>query len=144
MSEVRQVALREKAYELHYQLMQHYSSQIFRARIAITTVTLIIVAYVLDVENEDKSTSIRGFEKRPIIAFLGATFIVFLCLMEVGYLKRFYQVMEAARDLEKGESLPSSYAAKYKPGEAASIFAVYAFAVLVLVTVFIGATFPGT
>jgi len=143
MVEARQVAMREKAYELHYQLMQHYSSQIFRARIAITTVTLVVAAYALDVANEEKSiaASIVGFQKRPIVAFLGAMFIVLLCLMEVGYLKRFYEVVTATREFEESESLPG-YASRYVAGEAASIFAVYGLSILLLVGIFVGATFP--
>jgi hypothetical protein len=128
------VELGRIAYEAHFRLCEHYSSLIFRARISIMTLILIVVAFVFGIMLQDSNAlgKLPGLPTRAILAYIGAILINLLYLMEIGYLKRFYQVVAGGRALEGRVGL-QSYFTIYDRSESWPLHAAYGLAVLVLV-----------
>ena len=144
MKENAKAEFRRTAYEAHYRLLEHYSSLIFRARVAILTVTMLVLAYVFGVSPSlsADADNVGVLNTRGIIGYLAAVFIDLLYLMETSYLKRFYQVIASGRQYETdGDSC--SYFSRYDKPESWPIHIAYLLAVLVLTGMFIGIVWHG-
>jgi hypothetical protein len=124
--------LRGVALESHYLLCEHYSSLVFRARIANMTLIVVVGAFVIGLRDQSASGTLIDWElMRSSVALVGATVIALLHLMELGYARRFYQVMVAGRTLERQAGV-SGYFNMYDRSESWPLNAIYGIVVAVL------------
>ena len=120
---------RRMLYETHVDLCQHYSSLVFQGRIATITLTIIAVAIALGlVPGGGTAPSGTG---RGLLAYAAAWLVALLYAVEVGYVKRFFQVVAAGRQIER-ELGVSYYFSKYDRPEGVPLRMIYILAVVAL------------
>jgi hypothetical protein len=116
-------------YEAHVELCQHYSSLVFQGRIATVTLTIIAVAIALGlVPGGGSAPSGMG---RGLLAYAAAWLVSLLYAVEVGYVKRFFQVVAAGRQIER-ELGVAYYFTKYDQPEGVPLRMIYILAVVAL------------
>jgi hypothetical protein len=128
------------AYESHFELAQHYSSVMFQARIAITTVMVVAVALGFGFLPRGDSSSIEfaGVPARGLVAYVAALLVNLLHAMEVTYVVRFYRIMQSGRRIEREYNAPV-YFADYERADSWPLYFAYLGGILVLVALFLGA-----
>jgi hypothetical protein len=128
------------AYESHFELASHYSSVMFQARIAITTVMVLAVALGFGYLPSGGSNSIEfaGVPARGLVAYVAALLINLLHAMEVTYMVRFYRLVASGRRIEREHDAPS-YFAGYQRADSWPLYLAYLGGILLLVALFLGA-----
>ncbi|TVM02278.1 MAG: hypothetical protein CV087_09800 [Candidatus Brocadia sp. WS118] len=109
--------LQKIAYEAHFNLLQHYSSLVFKARISIITVSLLIFAYIFGFGflEKDASTSPKSEYFKIMVAYTASIFTIIFFRMETLYIKRIVQVILTARAIEKENQLSYFFSAWDSP-----------------------------
>lgn len=133
-------AIIRTAYEAHFKLVQHYSSIVFQARVAITTMIVLAIGLGLQLLPLGDSYQIEwlGVPARGLAVYAAALLVNLLHAMEVSYLKRFYQIVQGGRRIEREHGAESYFSAYDKP-ESWPLHLAYAVGVLVMVSIFLGA-----
>jgi hypothetical protein len=128
------------AYESHFELSRHYSSVIFQARIAITTVMVFAVALGFGLLPQGGSATIEfaHVPARGIVAYVAALLINLLYAMEVTYLVRLYLIMQSGRRIERAYNAPA-YFTGFNRADSWPLYFAYLGGILLLVAVFLGA-----
>lgn len=128
------------AYEEHFALSRHYSSVMFQARIAITTVMVAAVALGFGFVPRAESNSIEfaGVPARGLAAYVAALLINLLHAMEVTYFVRFYRLVHSGREIERQYSAPA-YFTGYVRANSWPLYFAYFGGILLLVALFLGA-----
>jgi hypothetical protein len=128
------------AYESHFELTRHYSSVIFQARIAITTVMVFAVAVGFGLLPQGDSATIEFMQVpgRGLIAYVAALLINLLYAMEVTYLVRLYLIVQSGRRIERAHNAPA-YFAGFDRAASWPLYFAYLGGILVLVAIFLGA-----
>lgn len=129
------------AYESHFELASHYSSVMFQARIAITTVMVLAVALgfgYLPSAGGSNSIEFAGVPARGLVAYVAALLVNLLYAMELTYLVRFYRIVHSGRRIECEYNAPS-YFAGYQRAASWPLYLAYLGGILLLVALFIGA-----
>lgn len=120
------------AYDAHVGLCQHYSGLVFRGRLAIVTLTVAAVSVSLGLLPG------TGPGPRPIgagmLAYASACLVALLHAAEVGYVKRFFQVVATGREIETALRVPS-YFSRYDQPEGWPLRLIYFFSVALLVLI---------
>ena len=129
--------LRTTAQEAHYELCKHYSDLIFKGRVSLITLTVIVVAFVFGIVPDRKQPlpAIAGLDPRGLLAFVSSVVVCLLNLMEMGYIKRFYQVIASGRAIEQGR-LPS-YFDRFDRAESWPLHFAYGLGIFVLAASFV-------
>lgn len=129
--------LRNTAHAAHYELCEHYSGLIFKARVSIITLTLLVIAFVFDIvpARTQPLPPILGFDARGLMALMSSVLIGLLHLMEMAYIKRFYQVVASGKAIEQG--LLPSYFARYDRAESWPVHLAYGVGILVMTGSFV-------
>jgi hypothetical protein len=129
------------AYEAHVGLCQHYSGLVFRGRLAIVTLTIAAVSVSLGL--------LPGTAPGPspigagMLAYASACLVALLHAAEVGYVKRFFQVVASGREIEKSLGVPS-YFSRYDQPEGWPLRLIYFFSVGMLVLIALSRFWPVT
>jgi hypothetical protein len=128
------------AYEEHFALSRHYSSVMFQARIAITTVMVAAVALGFGFVPRADSNSIEfaGVPARGLVAYVAALLINLLHAMEVTYFVRFYRLVHSGREIERRYGAPA-YFTGYVRADSWPLYFAYLGGILLLVALFLGA-----
>ena len=119
-------------YEAHVALCQHYSSLVFRGRLAIVTLTVAAVSVALGLI--PGSGSAPNGAGNGLLAYASAWLVALLHAVEVSYVRRFFQVVVSGRDLERRIGL-QLYFSRYDQPEGWPLRLIYFFAVAVLLVV---------
>jgi hypothetical protein len=120
------------AYDAHVGLCQHYSGLVFRGRLAIVTLTVAAVSVSLGL--------LPGTAPGPspigagMLAYASACLVALLHAAEVGYVKRFFQVVASGREIETAMGVPS-YFSRYDQPEGWPLRLIYFFSVGMLVLI---------
>ena len=133
------------AYDSHFELARHYSSVMFQARIAITTVMVLAVALCFGYLPTGGSDQIefQQIPARGLVAYVAAWLINLLYAMEVTYMVRFYRIIQSGRKLEAQYRAPA-YFTDYLRADSWPLYIAYLFGILLLVGLFMGAAWlPG-
>jgi hypothetical protein len=87
--------------EKHSVLFQHYSSLLFRARILIVGVILVVVGLLCGMGSAPgmANASIRA-DAEPILAYAASLVVALLYSMETAYIRRLAEVASSAREVE--------------------------------------------
>ena len=128
------------AYESHFALANHYSSVMFQARIAITTVMVLAVALGFGYLPTGGSADIefQQIPARGLVAYVAAWLINLLHAMEVTYMVRFYRIIQSGRNLEVLYGAPAYFTA-YVRADSWPLYRAYFVGILLLGGLFIGA-----
>ena len=131
--------LLKTAYASHFALCQHYSSVVLQVRIAIMTLVVAAVAMAFGVFPgvDDARIVFAGVTDRSLLAYVAVVLLKLLHAMEVGYMKRYLQVVASGRDLEQRAGV-TAFFSRYDRTEAWPLHVAYLLAMLVLMTVFLG------
>jgi hypothetical protein len=128
------------AYESHFELARHYSSLMFQARIAITTLIVVAVALGFGYLPNGKSSDI-AFARVPargLVTYVAALLINILYAMEVTYVVRFYRIVQSGRSIEQQYKAPA-YFTGYERADSWPLYLAYLGGILVLIALFLGA-----
>lgn len=117
-------------YNKHCDLLMHYSSRIFTARV--TTITLIVITGIASVGNFNLSFFQPTGPSSPWIPYFFAIVIVFLWMMELGYFKKFNEIVFACADMEKKLNIRTFFKT-YHPFTHRIIYLFYLVAVVSIV-----------
>lgn len=128
------------SYESHFELARHYSSLMFQARIAITTVMILAVGLGFGILPGGNSSTIElgRVPARGLVAYAAALLINFLYAMEVTYVVRFYRIVQSGCRIERQYDVPS-YFARYERALSWPLYFAYLGGILLLVALFLGA-----
>ncbi|UII21557.1 hypothetical protein [Fulvivirga ligni] len=125
--------LKAVSYDNHYRLFEHYSKLVFRARISIVTLILLVAAFVFKIKPEPASMIELGGDVSlnivSVILFFTNLILNFMFWMEIGYTKRFYLVVSSVRDFV--DEPPSFFSKDRFKGEARPMYFVYGLAVFI-------------
>jgi hypothetical protein len=132
--------LLKTAYASHFALCQHYSSVVLQVRIAIMTLVVAAVAMAAGVfPGVDASRMVfGGLTDRSLLAYVAVVLLNLLHAMEVGYMKRYLQVVRSGRDMERRGGIEAFFS-RYDRTEAWPLHVAYLLAMIVLMAVFLGA-----
>lgn len=128
------------AYESHFELARHYSSLMFQARIAITTVMVLAVGLGFGILPGGNSSAIEfgRVPARGLIAYAAALLINLLYAMEVTYVVRFYRIVQSGGRIERHYNAPS-YFAPFERALSWPLYFAYLGGILLLIALFLGA-----
>ncbi len=137
--------LLKTAYASHFALCQHYSSVVLQVRIAIMTLVVAAVAMAFGVfPGVDPARAIfAGLTDRSLLAYVAVVLLNLLHAMEVGYMKRYLQVVRSGRDMEQRAGIEAFFS-RYDRTEAWPLHVAYLLAMLVLMAVFLAAAWSPT
>jgi len=137
-------ALGRIAYEAHFALLRHYSELVFKIRIATVTLTVGAVSLALGLDpgamRAAGQAAVPGPAASPslgigaVLPYVSAWLVSLVYAIEVGYVKRFFQVMVSGRELERRAGL-ELYFSTYDRPETWPLQLVYGFAVLALAAI---------
>jgi hypothetical protein len=87
--------------EKHSELFQHYSSLLFRARIFIVGIILVVVGLLCGMRSAPgvPNAAIR-VDAEPILAYAASLVVALLYSMETAYIRRLAEVAASAREVE--------------------------------------------
>lgn len=128
------------SYESHFELARHYSSLMFQARIAITTVMVLFVGLGFGFLPGGSSSTIEfgRVPARGLVAYAAALLINLLYAMEVTYVVRFYRIVQSGCRIERQYDV-SPYFARYERALSWPLYFAYLGGILILVGLFLGA-----
>lgn len=131
--------LLKTAYASHFALCQHYSSVVLQVRIAIMTLVVAAVAMAFGVFPgvDDARVVFAGVTDRSLLAYVSVVLLNLLHAMEVGYMKRYLQVIQSGRAMEREGGI-AAFFTRYDRTEAWPLHVAYLLAMLVLMAVFLG------
>lgn len=131
--------LLKTAYASHFTLCQHYSSVVLQVRIAIMTLVVAAVAMAFGVFPGVSPARVMfgGITDRSLLAYVAVVLLNLLHAMEVGYMKRYLQVVRSGRELEREGGI-TAFFSRYDRTEAWPLHVAYLLAMLVLMAVFLG------
>lgn len=131
--------LLKTAYASHFTLCQHYSSVVLQVRIAIMTLVVAAVAMAFGVFPgvDDARVVFAGVTDRSLLSYVAVVLLNLLHAMEVGYMKRYLQVVRSGREMEQEGGI-AAFFTRYDRTEAWPLHVAYLLAMLVLMTVFLG------
>jgi hypothetical protein len=131
--------LLKTAYASHFALCQHYSSVVLQVRIAIMTLVVAAVAMAFGVFPgvDDARVVFAGVTDRSLLAYVAVVLLNLLHAMEVGYMKRYLQVIHSGRAMEREVGI-AAFFTRYDRTEAWPLHVAYLLAMLVLMAVFLG------
>ena len=131
--------LLKTAYASHFALCQHYSSVVLQVRIAIMTLVVAAVAMAFGVFPgvSDARVMFGGVTDRSLLAYVAVVLLNLLHAMEVGYMKRYLQVVRSGREMERQGGI-AAFFSRYDRTEAWPLHVAYLLAMLVLMAVFLG------
>ncbi|MGZ8413005.1 MAG: hypothetical protein ACXWZS_02425 [Gemmatirosa sp.] len=137
--------LLKTAYASHFTLCQHYSSVVLQVRIAIMTLVVAAVAMAVGVFPGvgDALPLFDGVTDRSLLAYVAVVLLTLLHAMEVGYMKRYLQVVASGREMEQRAGV-SAFFSRYDRTESWPLHLAYALAMLVLMGVFVGAAWKAS
>ncbi len=121
------------AYEEHRQLFLHYSSLVFRARVAMATLIVGVFVFLRGSPAEDV---LFGLPALAVLPYLAAVLVPVLFAMETAYLTRLVEVAHAAGRIEREFETPLYFAAYARPRRL-WLYLLYVLATLALLTVFV-------
>lgn len=130
--------LLKTAYASHFALCQHYSSVVLQVRIAIMTLTVAAVAMAFGVFPGVRGAQVvfDGVTDRALLAYVAVVLLNLLHAMEVGYMKRYLQVVASGREMEQRAGV-TAFFSRYDRTEAWPLHVAYLLAMLVLMAVFL-------
>lgn len=110
-----------------------------QVRIAIMTLVVAAVAMAFGVFPgvDDARIVFAGVTDRSLLSYVAVVLLNLLHAMEVGYMKRYLQVVRSGREMEQ-ESGIAAFFTRYDRTEAWPMHVAYLLAMLVLMTVFLG------
>lgn len=122
--------------EMHCDLFKHYSLMLFRARILIVSVILLVFAFLLGIKKIETVATKGLFNLEPaaVIAYVSAIVIALLYSMETAYIRRLAEVAASARHGNKSD-LTFDFFDRYRPLWHWPLLALYFCAVLFLVSI---------
>jgi hypothetical protein len=132
--------LKISSYNQHYELLRHYSSLLFKGRVSVVTVCVLIWAYILGIV-KDLGTARFSFlglnlESKSNVA-LGVMFLLLSFMsLETAYARRFIEVVTSGRLVEK-ELGSEAFFSRYAPPTWSPMVEFYAFNELGLAAVFV-------
>ena len=136
--------LQESAYQAHFALVQHYSSLIFKARMSIITVILIIWAYILGIGQDvgDYTFQIGEYtlSAKAGIAYITSITITIFITMEISCVKRYFHILSSAQAIEAQYQKPGYFSNYPKTLTTTPFYLFYVFNFLALIAVFTSIT----
>ena len=128
----------QASYELHCEMFRHYSSMLFRARILIITVILLVFAFLFGFKNTglDSAKDLFGLEPAGVVAYLSSIVITLLYSMETAYIRRLHVVAISARRSADGK-FSFYFFKEYKQLRHWPLLALYFSAVVFLLLIFL-------
>ena len=130
----------KQAYEEHRQLFLHYSSLVFRARVAMATVIVAVFGVLAGFPSGDPPDGVLfGLPAGAVLPYLAALLVPVLFVMETAYLARLVEVAEAAGRIERNFD-SRLYFVGYARRQPWRLYLLYILATVALLAAFVANT----
>ncbi len=96
--------IQKAAYEANYSLIKHYSLMLFKCRVYLISITLVVWAYLLGLKPDSPKFSVEicseTISGKAAIAYFFSFVIIMFSIMENAYQKRYYNVIYSGNCIE--------------------------------------------